>query len=148
MKSRRRIASPQDSKRGIVAGQTGRLEVVTSAVGNVRFGSKADISACPRHVRFTPKSGHRAPVKSSGVLCPDVLNLPGAIQEFDTEMDRADAIRLLRALAAAGTDILAFNSFPLRVKSHCDVSVTNPRLDHPHGPHRSRRRRLRNLQRP
>src|SRR6516162_7666866 len=25
---------------------------------DVRFGSKADIGACPRHVRFTPKSGH------------------------------------------------------------------------------------------
>ena len=25
---------------------------------NVRFGSKADISPCPRDVRFTPKSGH------------------------------------------------------------------------------------------
>jgi len=26
---------------------------------NVRFGSKADIEACPRDVCFTPKSGHR-----------------------------------------------------------------------------------------
>jgi hypothetical protein len=26
---------------------------------NVRFGSKADIEACLRNVRFTPKSGHR-----------------------------------------------------------------------------------------
>src|SRR5215470_16712263 len=26
---------------------------------HVRFGSKADIGARPRHVRFTPKSGHR-----------------------------------------------------------------------------------------
>src|SRR6516165_4786422 len=26
---------------------------------HVRFGSKADIKACPRDVRFTPKSGHR-----------------------------------------------------------------------------------------
>jgi hypothetical protein len=26
--------------------------------GNVCFGSKADIGLCPRHVRFTPKSGH------------------------------------------------------------------------------------------
>jgi len=26
---------------------------------NVRYGSKADISACPRHVCFTPESGHR-----------------------------------------------------------------------------------------
>ena len=26
-------------------------------VGDVRFGSKADISQCNRHVRFTPKSG-------------------------------------------------------------------------------------------
>ena len=25
---------------------------------NVRFGSKADISECPRRVRFTPESGH------------------------------------------------------------------------------------------
>jgi hypothetical protein len=25
---------------------------------NVRFGSKADISLCNRHVRFTPESGH------------------------------------------------------------------------------------------
>ena len=27
-------------------------------MANVRFGSKADISECPRDVRFTPKSGH------------------------------------------------------------------------------------------
>ena len=27
-------------------------------IGNVRFGSKADISACVSDVRFTPKSGH------------------------------------------------------------------------------------------
>jgi len=26
---------------------------------DVRFGSKADIAACPNHVRFTPKSRHR-----------------------------------------------------------------------------------------
>jgi len=39
--------------------------------------------------------------------CPDVLNLPAAIQGFDTEMDRADAIRLLQALAAAGMDTRA-----------------------------------------
>ena len=25
---------------------------------NVRFGSKADMSQCNRHVRFTPESGH------------------------------------------------------------------------------------------
>ena len=25
---------------------------------NVRFGSKADIDACPSNVRFTPNSGH------------------------------------------------------------------------------------------
>src|SRR5262249_32490502 len=32
MKSRRRIASPQGSEQGIVAGQTGRLEVVKTAL--------------------------------------------------------------------------------------------------------------------
>jgi hypothetical protein len=35
---------------------------------NVRFGSKADIEACPRDVRFTPKSGH-----SDGGVLPAVL---------------------------------------------------------------------------
>jgi hypothetical protein len=58
MNSRRRIASPQGSKQGIVAGQTGRLEVVKTALSDVRFGSKADIQAPSSDVRFTPKSGH------------------------------------------------------------------------------------------
>jgi hypothetical protein len=42
----------------MVAGQTGRLEVVKLALGNVRFGSKADIHPHSADVRFTPKSGH------------------------------------------------------------------------------------------
>jgi hypothetical protein len=29
-----------------------------AVIANVRFGSKADIRACPFNVRFTPKSGH------------------------------------------------------------------------------------------
>jgi hypothetical protein len=57
MKSRRRIALPGVGG-SIVAGKTRSLEVVGSEACNVRFGSKADISACPRHVRFTPESGH------------------------------------------------------------------------------------------
>src|SRR5215471_10504009 len=44
MKPRRRIASPRGSGQGIVAGQTGRLEVDKTALGDVRFGSKADIT--------------------------------------------------------------------------------------------------------
>src|SRR6516164_4254185 len=59
MNSRRLIASPQGSEQGIVAGQTGRLEVDKTALGDVRFGSKADIEAPPPDVRFTPKSGHQ-----------------------------------------------------------------------------------------
>src|SRR6516164_5942509 len=55
MNSRRLIAPPRPGSR-IVAGQTGRLEVVGLALGNVRFGSKADISECPTVVRFTPKA--------------------------------------------------------------------------------------------
>jgi hypothetical protein len=47
-------ASTQGSKQGIVTGQTGRLEVVKTALGNLRFGLKADVmSALP------PESGHR-----------------------------------------------------------------------------------------
>jgi hypothetical protein len=44
------------------------------------------------------------PSQSSSVAMPRVLNLWGAIRGFDTEMDRADAIRLLQVLAAAGMD--------------------------------------------
>jgi len=43
----------------MVAGRAGSLEVVGSALGNVRFGSKADIVAPPTNVRFIPESGHR-----------------------------------------------------------------------------------------
>ena len=35
---------------------------------NVRFGSKADISQCNRHGRFTPESGHWVPF--ANVLAP------------------------------------------------------------------------------
>jgi hypothetical protein len=39
-----------------------RLEIPAKAMhANVRFGSKADISECPRNVRFTPNSGHSSP---------------------------------------------------------------------------------------
>jgi len=34
------------------------LEVVRLTLGNVRFGSKADIGEGATDVRFTPKSGH------------------------------------------------------------------------------------------
>jgi hypothetical protein len=56
---RRFIVSPRLRTEGIVTGQTGRLEAVRLALGNVRFGSKADIGARPRDVRFTPESRHR-----------------------------------------------------------------------------------------
>src|SRR5262249_52370220 len=42
-----------------------RLETGETAfveVGDVRFGSKADISQCPTDVRFTPESGLGPPV--------------------------------------------------------------------------------------
>jgi hypothetical protein len=42
----------------MVAGQAAGLEVVRLWLGNVRFGSKADIMAYSINVRFTPESGH------------------------------------------------------------------------------------------
>src|SRR5262249_36827711 len=54
---RRLIALPSPGN-GIVARQTRRSEVVGLTLGNVRFGSKADMGAAPTDVRFTPKSGH------------------------------------------------------------------------------------------
>jgi hypothetical protein len=54
----------------MVPGHTITLEVVRSILRNVRFGSKADILAVSRHVRFTPKSGHRR----ATVGCPVSAN--------------------------------------------------------------------------
>ena len=48
---------PQGSERGIVAGQTGRLEVVKTALAMSALG-QADTGASKRNVRFNPKSGH------------------------------------------------------------------------------------------
>ena len=42
--------------------------MVKLALGNVRFGSKADIAERETNVRFTPKSGHRLSL-SECALC-------------------------------------------------------------------------------
>src|SRR5215472_4768343 len=47
---------PSQSEECIVAGQTGRLEVVRLAQGDVRFGSKADIARHQLNVRFPPEA--------------------------------------------------------------------------------------------
>jgi hypothetical protein len=39
-------------------GFEGQFAGQQSEAAHVRFGSKADIGACPRDVRFTPKSRH------------------------------------------------------------------------------------------
>ena len=58
MKSRRRIPSPQVQE-GHSSGSDRYAESdLNGSSANVRFGSKADIELHPRHVRFTPKSGH------------------------------------------------------------------------------------------
>ena len=68
---------------------------------------KADIAKQRGSVKA--QGTNRNPTLSSllALSCPDVLNLPGAIQGLDIEMDRADAIRLLKALVAAGMDTRA-----------------------------------------
>jgi len=53
--SGRRVPKPKDGR-----GQFQKFKRLKNSL-DVRFGSKADISACPRHVRFTPKSRHSLP---------------------------------------------------------------------------------------
>ena len=46
------------------------------AAADVRFGSKADIGAGPRHVRFTPNSGHwNWPVSPSALVTPAISHV-------------------------------------------------------------------------
>src|SRR5215472_10046948 len=56
MNSRRLIASPQGSEQSIVAGQTGRLEVDKTALGDVRFGSLTDIGDVRAMSALLPKA--------------------------------------------------------------------------------------------
>ena len=56
---------PQVSAGGIVAGQTGKLEVVKTALSNVR---SSDIARVTRQVRFTPQSGGRSKNAYSGFM--------------------------------------------------------------------------------
>jgi hypothetical protein len=63
---RRLIASPRlwaavRLQQGFATGEMGfrgQFARQQSWTSHVLVGSKADISPCPRHVRFTPKSGH------------------------------------------------------------------------------------------
>jgi hypothetical protein len=50
-----------------------------SGPGNVRFGSKADIKACPRDVRYTPQKMHGADRRL--IFCLEIaLNQVGNFQ--------------------------------------------------------------------
>src|SRR5262249_13781794 len=67
MKSRRRIAASRPNSdqlhQGFATGETGsndQFALQKTGTAHVRFGSKAGIGACPRHVRFTPESGYRS----------------------------------------------------------------------------------------
>jgi hypothetical protein len=64
MNSRRLMASPAP-RAYIGCKKISQIQIENCAVRDihaslrhVRFGSKADIRACPRDVRFTPESGH------------------------------------------------------------------------------------------
>src|SRR5262249_10314836 len=52
---------------------------------NVRFGSEADIGACPRHVPFTPKSRHW----NSVAKCPLCAN---SGHQFGLELEGASTL--------------------------------------------------------
>ena len=52
------LASCDSSTGHIVTGQTGTLEVVKTALSNVRFGSEAEIAAALPNVCFTLENGH------------------------------------------------------------------------------------------
>ena len=56
---------------------------------HVRFGSKADIAACPSHVRFTPESGHRL------ALLGQTKHLPAI--RFYTLSPKRDPLRFSKA---------------------------------------------------
>jgi hypothetical protein len=68
------------------------LALQQHAEANVRFGSEADIPASPRHVRFTPESGHGSASipdrRWQGALADAKLKSLGSLQvdhEFELE---------------------------------------------------------------
>jgi hypothetical protein len=64
MNSRRLIAAPRGSGRGIVAAQT----CTGNGPDDVRFGSKADIAEDQPNVCFTSKSGHQNLGRRTNIL--------------------------------------------------------------------------------
>jgi hypothetical protein len=99
------------------------LTIIPKSGLNVCFwvisGHRVTSASCPLYPRKRTSQNNAVPLKLRAPIatptlssllalsCPDVLNLPGAIQGLDIEMDRADAIRLLQTLAAAGMDTRA-----------------------------------------
>jgi hypothetical protein len=81
---------------------------------DVRFGSKADICGAPRHVRFTPESGHsrqlETPQKQSVQL----------IARFGSSADISHCNRLVRFYPASAVR----SSWATAAASHCRSAST------------------------
>jgi hypothetical protein len=96
MKSRRRIALPKAGttpsrtqlQQGFATGETGfggQFAQQQSCAPHVRFGSKADMTACLDDVRFAPKSGHwnsvgKCPLCAKKDILPAVLSVELIVQ--------------------------------------------------------------------
>src|SRR5215475_6931260 len=66
MNSRRLIASPEAQTRN---GSNLRRHSGRGSLGDVRFGSKADICSAQAHVCFTPKSDREKRIPANGHVC-------------------------------------------------------------------------------
>jgi hypothetical protein len=60
-------------------GRDKHFVVMFVGAAHVRFGSEADIAPAPRHVRFTPESGHQL----SALGCPRFVPIGDIVRRTD-----------------------------------------------------------------
>jgi hypothetical protein len=106
------LPAPQGIQQGIVAGETGRLEVVKTALGNVRFGSEADIwvpysitsSACPS-VSFASLGMSHPTRRTRSPCCARAVNGQAAAEPAGAVMNSR------RRIANDGHDTRAIQAY-------------------------------------
>ena len=96
--------------------------------GYVRFGSKADICAAKRHVRFTPKSGHNRRIKAVP-SCPRYLPRGGSTNPSGTSPSgRLTKIRTARiTVVMRNAASWPFHSFDCHIAKYSPAMTMKPR---------------------
>jgi hypothetical protein len=89
-------------------GRDKHFVVMFVGAAHVRFGSEADIASAPRHVRFTPESGHQLSALGCP-LCANRRHRPPHGLAFRSPVNRPYVLGYLQLLYPCGFDTSVYN---------------------------------------